>query len=181
MPGEWDVDVQDGNEKGEWVLDPDGYFQVGGACCLAPCPHCTVARPATITVTLNDLVECPFGADANPELLNGVPVTLVYGGVNIDGDCVWNAFHEVPGDVGGSFPDPVIYGYSIGVSDPNTYYLKVGALDIWGGGPFYAFWAVDQTINTAGDCRDLDSPLENELVVCAAANVAKNGTAIVVP
>lgn len=81
MAGEFDIDVQDGNDLGGFVVNDDGHFQVGGACCPSePCSDCDYAQPsATGTVAPGD--ECD---DAT-----GIYDFIDHGGLPEDPLCYW--------------------------------------------------------------------------------------------
>jgi len=55
MAGEFEVDVQDGNDLGGFVINDDGHFQVGGLCCPeATCAECwDLLNAATVTATVS--------------------------------------------------------------------------------------------------------------------------------
>ena len=70
--GEFDIDVQDGSDLGEWVLNEDGTWQVCGDCCEdAECP-CPAAYPCG-----GLLVADSFGA-----ILSGITLCTT-------GECVY--------------------------------------------------------------------------------------------
>lgn len=87
MVGEFDVDVQDGNDLGHFVLNDDGHFQVGGECCKV----CTVCGVDGLDVAFPqpNAVVTVAGACADADCAGAEDVYEFSNCFDLDGSCHW--------------------------------------------------------------------------------------------
>ena len=84
--GQFDIDVQDGNDYGEWLLDDDGNWQIFGDCCDGddpepgdPCDCCDGDPPLRFTIQFAGLVACTGMTEFWQECVNAVVAYLNMG------------------------------------------------------------------------------------------------------
>ena len=156
MAGEWDIDVQDGGNRGEFVINADGEFQVGGCCCASeePCSDCAGAQPPlTVTVTGGSAPEGQYtyvdfvdwGGWCRWRWWKGTECTGGPGGFSVYvAYCVvtgtWCAYSIATGNCNGSYgtfgPDCLCAGYLYMDIDNDVMCVNgviIGSFDLQGG------------------------------------------------